>query len=462
VSSLRGASVFAEWWTGEISRSSGEKLIFLRRISLCICHIGRVCDRQSRKKNPVLRSIVQFFLLGFVASLMQCVAAATNDAKPGTSFVRDEARIFAKNPEIRENMERAFAKLALEHRFHCYFVTRKDLVGENISIVARSLCHEIVGERAGCLFLYEESTTHLHLSPPVNSVRADSNDPLVSPQWIEKEFLQLSEKIAADNPGITPDEYCSGVAHGMVALLQKELMPAPRERSWKSLWIALVMLVLGFLLWWVMARRNERELAQLRLEYSFPLSSNPSRLLAKCGGGVQSARSWSEQPAALLTSEQTEDYFLHASISQTTGRKKLIGKAMIFDLLCRIHNGEVKEEHVCRKYELTPRFLAKWREHFGPQLELSHKEEIVKDIKHALSSMIDEKISVLRAGIDDDSEHDPSAEMIAMIKSALAEVLRDKMHAQKIHPDQLNVLEERDARDELEKTEPKTLPVMPI
>lgn len=393
---------------------------------------------------------------------MHGVAAAVDETVASATLVRDEAGIFAKNPEIRENMERAFEKLAQEHRFHCYFVTRKDLVGESISMVARTLCHEIVGERAGCLFLYEESTTHLHLSPPVNSVRADSNDPLVSPQWIENEFLQLSEKMAADNPGITPDEYCSGVAQGMVALLQKELMPPVHQRSWKGLWIALALLVVGFLLWWLMARKNERELAQTRLEYLFPASCNPARLLAKRGGGVQSARSWSEPSITPLTSEQTEDYFLQASVTQITPRKKLIGKATIFDLLCRIHNGEVEEQEICEKYELTPRFLAKWREHFGPQLELSHKEEIVKDIKHALSSMIDEKISHLRSGVDDDAENDPSVEMIAMIKSALAEVLRDKMHAQKIHPDQLNLLEERVEQDEKEQPIAKTLPVMPI
>lgn len=394
---------------------------------------------------------------------MLCVASGAGDGKVEmATAVRDEAGIFSKNPALRGQMERAFEQLAAEHRFHCYFVTRKDLVGESISVVARALCHELVGERAGCLFLYEESTTHLHLSPPVNSVRADSNDPVVSPQWIEKEFLRLSETIAKSNPGITPDEYCSGVAHGMVALLQKELMPPPRQRSWKGLGLTLALLAIGFVLWWMMARRNDRELSQTRLEYSFPASSNSARLLAKCGGGVQSARAWGTHSLAVPAAEASVDFFLQASPSPSPSRKKLIGKATIFDLLCKIRNGEAREEDVCRKYDLTPRFLAKWREHFGSQLELSHKEEIVKDIKHALSSMIDEKISVLRAGVDDESDHDPSVEMIAMIKSAVAEVLRDKMHAQKIHPDQLNVLEQTEPEKEKPTEAPKALPVMPI
>lgn len=395
--------------------------------------------------------------------MMQCLAiGAMTVAGKGASAVQDEAGIFARNPELRQNMERAFEQLAQEHRFHFHFITRKDLAGESISVVARGLCHEIVGERAGCLFLYEESTTHLHLSPPVNSVRADSNDPLISPQWIEKEFLLLSEKIAKDNPGIAPDEYCAGVAQGMVALLQKELLLPPRERSWTALSVVLALLVLGFLSWLAIARRNERELAQMRLEYAFPASNNQARLLAKCGGGVQSVRSWGAKAVAPLRAEQVEGFFLHATSSQGKARKKLIGKATIFDLLCRIRNGDENEQEVCRKYDLTPRFLAKWREHFGPQLELSHKEEIVKDIKRALSLMIDEKITILRAGIDEDHDHDPSVEMIALIKSAVSEVLRDKMHAQKIHPDQLNVLEEQEERDEKEKAVPKTLPVMPI
>lgn len=384
------------------------------------------------------------------------------DESPQSAYLQDNAGVFDKHPEQQQRIEAMLQELAQKHHFHCFLLTEENLFGDSINVVARQHCATLVGARSGCIMLFEESTKNFHLSSPISvgtfSPSGEEHGPYVSAAWLEDKFLEASRDALAGTKEIEPNDYLETISGSITSLLDRQFAPQGNRHFGKTLLIITAVLLVLFLLWQSLVRRNNAELNEERLEFHFPMGTVTQRLSAKYGGGLQTTRQWMGTKPAAIDATACADFFLQGTSTTPKSRKRLIGKATIFELLCKIRDKEFTEAQVCQKYEVSPSFLAKWREHFAPQLELSNTEEMIERIKAVLATMIDDKMSDLRHMADD--ENGPSAEMLELIKQAITNAIHQNLPPTRLIPE--HEAEETLGETDSPTAEPKSLPVMPI
>ena len=314
--------------------------------------------------------------------LVVCIGRlpAEGIALPAKQLLFDDAGIFRKSPEKKRELEELLEITATKYHFDCYLFTKKDLQLDHISNVSRQLCSEFVGERSGCVLLYDESTQHLHLSSPLSVAAFEGShagDAYIPSVWLEDQFLNINQRIIAGNSQLQTEDYVAGMAKEINLVIQQRLQPEPRRMIVTFLVALCAVLLVGFIASHSVAWRSNKARLRQQQVFNFPKCVMHQRLQAKFGGNI-AVRNWAAPPAVLV---EKNDFFLTKDEPVPQMRKQITGRAMMFRLLGNLHDQSLTKEEMLDQYEISGHILTKWQHIYeqknGDSETVGENQEIV-------------------------------------------------------------------------------------